>query len=118
MGIFQKYSRSIMAFSIALMSVSLVACNDSNNRFSTVDDEETPPPIAALEVTSTAPADNAIDVGTKVKVVAVFNKDVNSETVSDTSFTLQSAGETDLVGNTVSYNALTVNSDNNCSTLA
>jgi len=76
------------------MSVSLVACNDSNNRFSTVDDEETPPPIATLAVTSTAPVDEATEVAINSKVVAVFNNEVNGETVSVTSFTLQGDDET------------------------
>ncbi|MCL7943686.1 ice-binding family protein [Marinobacter sp. ATCH36] len=88
MGIFNKYSRSIMTFSIALMSVSLVACNDSNNRSSTVEDE-TPVAIATLAVTSTGPADNATDVGTNTKVVAVFNKDMKRASLTGESFTLQ-----------------------------
>jgi hypothetical protein len=102
MGIFQKYSRSIMTFSIALMSLSLVACNDSSNRSSIISDE-TPVAIATLAVTSTGPADGAIDVGTNVKVVAVFNKDMKPASLQD-SFTLQGENETAVVG-TISYNA-------------
>ncbi len=104
MGIFNKYSRSIMAFSIALMSVSLVACNDSNNRSSN-SNSGTPTAIASLAVTSTAPADGATDVGTNAKVVAVFNKDMKSASLQN-SFTLQGANEAAVVG-TVTYNANT-----------
>lgn len=102
MSIFNKYSRSIMAFSIALMSVSLVACNDSNNRSSN-SSNETPVVIASLAVTSTAPADGATGVGTDVNVVAVFNKEMKPASLQN-SFTLQGANETAAVGN-VSYNA-------------
>lgn len=103
MGIFNKYSRSIMAFSIALMSVSLVACNDSNSGSSSLSDE-TPAAIASLAVTSSGPADGATVVGTDVKVIAVFNKAMNPQSLTQNSFTLQGEGETAIVG-AVSYNA-------------
>ncbi|PHQ24001.1 hypothetical protein CLH62_17920 [Marinobacter guineae] len=103
MGIFNKYSRSILAFSIALMSVSLVACNDSNSSSSSLSDD-TPDPIASLAVTSSGPADDATAVGTNVKVVAVFNKAMKPESLNQNSFTLQGEGETAIVG-AVSYNA-------------
>lgn len=103
MGIFNKCSRSILAFSIALMSVSLVACNDSNSGSSSLSDD-TPAAIASLAVTSSGPADGATAVGTDVKVVAVFNKAMKPESLNQNSFLLQGEGETAIVG-AVSYNA-------------
>jgi len=101
MGIFQKYSRSIMAFSIALMSVSLVACNDSNSSGST----ETPPPTTTLEVTSTGPVNGAVDVGKNLAVVtATFNEVMNVATLDTTSFTVISAVGT-MTGNVTLDNA-------------
>lgn len=94
MSIFNRYSRSIMAFSFALMSVSLVACNDSNNRSSNS-------PVAAtpLTVTSTGPAADAVDVGSNLAVVtATFNKAVNADTLDNTSFTVVSAGDIPMTG--------------------
>lgn len=60
-----------------------------------------------LAVTSTAPIDGAIDVGTDVKVIAVFNNDMKPATIDDTSFTLQGDSESAIVG-TVSYNSDTL----------
>lgn len=95
MGIFNKYSRSIMAFSIALMSVSLVACNDSNNGSST----ETPVANAQLAVTATGPAADAVGVGSNLAVVtATFSEAMNTATLDDTSFTVVSAGDGSMNG--------------------
>ncbi len=94
MGISQKYSRSIMTFSIALMSVSLVACNDSNNRSSNS-------PVAAtpLTVTSTGPAEDAVGVGSNLAVVtATFSEAMNADTLDDASFTVVSAGDDSMYG--------------------
>ncbi|MEX1056842.1 MAG: ice-binding family protein [Natronospirillum sp.] len=60
--------------------------------------------IASLAVTSSAPANTATAVGTNTKVVAVFNRTMQSDTITQTSFTLQAAGETAVVGD-VSYDA-------------
>ncbi len=108
MGMMYKYSRPLSAF---LVSLALVACSDSNNRSSgsigTTDDS--PAVIATLAVTSTGPADGATAVGTNSKVVAVFNKAMKPESLDQNSFTLQGAGETDIVG-AVSYDANTMTS--------
>ncbi|MCR8913404.1 DUF3494 domain-containing protein [Marinobacter panjinensis] len=87
---------------LVLIALSLSACfSDSSNSKTTTDE---PVVIAALSVTSTAPADTQKGIGTNSKVVAVFNKGVKSETVNQTSFTLHGAGETAIVG-AVSYDA-------------
>jgi hypothetical protein len=96
MGIFNKYSRSIMAFSIAIMSVSLVACNDSSNRSSS---NETPVSVAPLEVTSTGPANGAVGVGSNLAVVtATFNKAMNAVTLDTATFTVVSTGGNSMTG--------------------
>ncbi|MDL0433553.1 ice-binding family protein [Marinobacter sp. TBZ242] len=87
-----------------LIALSLSACFSGSNNSKTTTDE--PVVIAALSVTSSAPADAQTGIGTNSKVVAVFNKDVKSETVNETSFTLQGAGETSVVG-VVSYDSAT-----------
>lgn len=69
-----------------------------------------------LAITSIGPVDGAVDVGTDVKVIAVFNNDMKPATIDDTSFTLQGDSESAIVG-TVTYNpdtftaALEPNSD-------
>lgn len=86
-----------------LATVSLVACADSsNNRNSSSSDE--PLVLAALSVTSTAPADTEAGVERNGKVVAVFNKEVKSETVTESSFTLQGESEAAITG-AVTYDA-------------
>lgn len=88
-----------------LSVISLAACADSsNNRNSSSSDE--PLVLAALSVTSTAPADAEVGVEINGKVVAVFNKDVKSETVTEASFTLQGANEAAISGS-VTYDANT-----------
>lgn len=105
MGIFQKYSRSFMAFFVSLMFVSLTACFDGNGSGSSLNTgDDNPDVIASLAVTSSAPADGATAVGTNSRVVAVFNKAMKPETLTQNSFTLQGAGETVIVG-AVGYNA-------------
>lgn len=59
--------------------------------------------LAPLSVTSTAPSDGQEGVATNTKkVVAIFNKAVKSETVTEDSFTLQADGEPVMSG-TVTY---------------
>lgn len=88
MGIFNKYSRPIMAFSIALMSVSLVACNDSNNRSS-----NSPVATTPLTVTYTGPVANAVGVAPNTLVTATFSEAINAATLDSFSFTVAAAGE-------------------------
>lgn len=104
MGIFQKYSRLLMAFFVSLMFVSLTACFDGNGSSSLNTGDDNPDVIASLAVTSSAPTDGATTVGTNSRVVAVFNKAMKPETLTQNSFTLQGAGETAIVG-AVGYNA-------------
>ncbi|MCG2579787.1 MAG: ice-binding family protein [Marinobacter sp.] len=83
------------------------ACSDSSNSSNKDSDGGGEPVVVAdLSVTSTAPADGTAGVGTNSKVVAVFNKEVKIETVNGTSFTLQGASETAIVG-AVTYDAAT-----------
>ncbi len=103
MGIFNKYSRSIMAFSIALMSVSLVACNDSNNRSSS---DETQVSVAPLEVTATGPVADAVGVATNTLVTATFSEAMNAATLDSFSFTVASDGESAIDG-TITLDAAT-----------
>ncbi|WP_404363215.1 ice-binding family protein [Marinobacter sp.] len=98
MGILSKYSRSIMTFSIALMSVSLVACSDSNNGSSIVS-EETPVPIASLAVTSTGPASDAVGVATNTLVTATFSEAISAGTLDSSSFTVGVTGGSAMTGN-------------------
>jgi hypothetical protein len=84
---------------VILSALLLSACGgNGNNGNTTAPDEITP-----LAVTSNAPADEAVSVGTNVKVIAVFNNEMKSATIDDTSFTLQGESEPAIVG-TVSYN--------------
>lgn len=104
-----KYTQTITKYFLSaffvLMALALSACSDgSSSSSNNLDGDE--PVIATLSVTSTAPADEETGFGINGKVVAVFNKDVKSETVNETSFTLQGAGETAIVG-AVSYDAAT-----------
>lgn len=94
-----KYAGS---FFVILLAVSLSACGGSSS--SNGGGVPAPPEIETLAVTSTAPADAAVGVGTNVKVVAVFNKDMDAGTIDSSSFTLQGEGEPAIVG-TVSYDA-------------
>ncbi len=87
-----------------LLALSLSACFNGNSSSKSSSDE--PVVIAALTVTSTAPADEETGFAINGKVVALFNKEVKAETVNGTSFTLQGAGETAIVG-AVSYDAAT-----------
>lgn len=87
-----------------LIALSLSACFNGSSSSKSSSDESVV--IAALSVTSTAPANDEEGVGINSKVVAVFNKQVKSETVNETSFTLQGAGETAIVG-AVFYDAVT-----------
>lgn len=90
---------------LVLIALSLSACfSDSSNSQTTTDE---PVVIAALSVTSTAPANADTGVFVDSKVVAIFNKKLKRESISGTSFTLQGVGETAIIGNTVSYSALT-----------
>lgn len=101
----QNIAKYLLSAFFVLSALSLSACSDSSNSSNNDADGE-PVVIADLSVTSTAPADGTTGVGTNSKVVAVFNKEVKSETVNGTSFTLQGASETAIVG-AVSYDDAT-----------
>lgn len=89
-----------------LIALSLSACfsGSSSSNENSVTDE--PLVIAELIVTSTAPANEETEFAINGKVVALFNKEVKSETVNGTSFTLKATGETAIVG-AVSYDSAT-----------
>ncbi|WP_150913914.1 ice-binding family protein [Marinobacter halotolerans] len=93
MGIFSKYSRSIMAFSIALISVSLVACNDSNNG-----NNNGPGTTAALTVMATGPAAEAVGVATNTLVTATFSEAISAATLDSSSFTVGVTGGLPMTG--------------------
>lgn len=100
----KKHFRPLSAL---LVSLALVACSDGKSNSVSSGDETTPAVIAALAVTSSGPADGATAVGTNVKVVAVFNRPMKPESLTQSSFTLQGEGETSIVG-AVSYDADTL----------
>lgn len=100
----QSITKYLFSAFLVLIVLSLSACFNGSSKSKTTTDE--PVVIAALSVTSTAPANEETGFGINSKVFAVFNKDVKSETVNETSFTLQGAGETAIVG-AVSYDAAT-----------
>ncbi|MGA8059886.1 MAG: Ig-like domain-containing protein [Candidatus Binataceae bacterium] len=56
-------------------------------------------------VTSTNPANLALDVGTNQKITATFNKGMNSSTLTTTTFTLTGPGATPISG-TVTYTTI------------
>lgn len=91
-----------MAFSIAIMSVTLVACNDSSNRSSNS-------PVAAtpLTVTSTGPAADAVGVAPNTLVTATFSEAINAATLDAFSFTVAAVGEMAIDG------AITVDTESN-----
>lgn len=92
------------SFVAVLLAVFLSACGGSSS--SGGDGTTTSVKVADLAVTSTAPADTAVAVGTNVKVVAVFNKDMEAATIDGSSFTLKGESEPAIVG-TVSYDPAT-----------
>ncbi|WP_169579656.1 ice-binding family protein [Saccharospirillum impatiens] len=79
--------------------VTLAACDGSNGDLDT-----STTVIASLAVTSSAPAAASATAGTNTKVVAVFNRAMKSDTLTQNSFTLQGDGESGVVG-AVAYNA-------------
>ncbi len=99
MGILQRYSKTFLTLFASIFVVTLAACDGGSGNL-----ENDTTVIASLAVTSTAPANTATAVGTNTKVVAVFNRSMQSDTITSSSFTLQGAGETQVVG-TVAYNA-------------
>lgn len=100
MGILQKYSTSLLTLFVSLAFFSLTACVDGGS----VATDDSPIADASLAVTSSAPANGSTAIGTNVKVVAVFNRAMKPETLTQSSFTLQGAGEAATVG-AVSYDA-------------
>lgn len=96
----RKYSKIVQSSCFLLLALSLTACFNSSSSSKKAADTL----VTSLSVTSTGPANEADGVGTNVKVVAVFNKSLKSETVTETSFRLHGANETAISG-TVSYNA-------------
>ncbi|MCH8529308.1 MAG: ice-binding family protein [Saccharospirillum sp.] len=102
MSILQKYSTSFYALITSLLLVTLAACSSGN---ANNDDDQTL--SVGPSITSSAPASGSVGVGTNVKVVVVFNGAMNSETLSQSSFTLQGVGETAIVGEVI-YSADTL----------
>ena len=100
MGISQKYSSYFFAFLVSISALSLVACGGSSSSRS----GGSTSPVAAPTVTSTAPADEEASVATNTKVVAAFDRDMEETTITQSSFTLQGASETAIVGEVV-YNS-------------
>ncbi|MEE4252115.1 MAG: ice-binding family protein [Alcanivoracaceae bacterium] len=96
MSILQTYSKTIFAIFASLLYVSIAACGGSSSG----NNSAAPLPL----VTSSAPADGATAVSSNIKVVAVFNSDMKSSTITQNSFSLQGAGETAIIG-AVAYNA-------------
>jgi hypothetical protein len=99
MGILKQYSKPFLTLFASLFIITLAACDGSNG---TIDDNTTV--IASLAVTSTAPASGSTSAGTDTKVVAVFNRAMKSDTITQASFTLQGSGGADVVGS-VAYNS-------------
>lgn len=99
MGILKRYSKTFLTLFASFFIVTLAACDGGNG---TIDDNTTV--VASLAVTSTAPASGSTTAGIDTKIVAVFNRAMMSDTITQTSFKLQSSGGTDVVG-PVTYNA-------------
>lgn len=103
MFLLKKYSKFAGTVSAVLLATTLTACFSSGSSSTSA----TTAVAASLAVTSTAPVLNATEVGTNVKVVAVFNNAIKSQTLTDTSFTLKGADEM-AIPYTVSYDAKTM----------
>lgn len=99
----KPYAGSLLVF---LLAALVSACGGDSSSGSRLGGGGESPAIASLAVTSTAPADGAAGVGANVKVVAVFNKDMDAATLDGSSFTLTGASEPAIVG-AVSYSAAT-----------
>lgn len=79
-----------------LMAITIVGCNDSNNK---------PTP----SITATDPADGAADVRTDADITATFNVPVDESTINSDSFTVGADGEASVTGSvSVSDNGETV----------
>ena len=94
-----KHARGAL---IILFAVALSACGSSSSSSwptSNNDGED----VATLTVTSTAPTNQALDVATNTKVIALFNEEMNAGTIDGSSFLLQGESESSIVG-AVSYN--------------
>lgn len=101
MDLFRKCSTSFFVTFLSLVALSLASCGGSS---SSSNKSSGPAAVASSPaVTSTAPADGSTAVDTNVKVVAVFNTAMKSNTIDQASFTLQGTGETAIVGAVV-YN--------------
>lgn len=96
MSILQNYSKTIFVLFVSMMYVSIAACGGASSNNNSV--------TALPAVTSSAPASDATGVNTNIKVVAVFNSEMKSSTITQNSFTLQGENEASIVG-AVSYNA-------------
>ncbi len=101
MSFTQGITKYLFSAFLVLLALSLSACSDNNN--SNASSSE-PVVIAALAVTSTAPATGETGVAIDSKIVAVFNNPMNSALVDETSFKLQGESEPAIVG-AVSYDA-------------
>lgn len=108
MFIFKKYSTSFFVVFVSFLCMSLTACFDGGGSGKGSGSGGVGAVVSASPaVTSSAPANGAIAVATNTKFVVVFNKAMKSETINESSFTLQGAAETAIVG-TVVYNAGTM----------
>lgn len=101
---FKKYSKIAQTLTLLFFATTLTACFNSSSSSSSNDSTTV---VASLAVTSVAPEDGATDVGTNVKVVALFNKAIKQETLTETSFTLHGDGESNVTA-TVSYDSATM----------
>ena len=63
------------------------------------------PDTTAPQVSSTNPVDMALSVGTNQKIVATFDKGMNSSTINGATFTLMGPGVTPVLG-TVTYSTI------------
>ncbi len=100
MGILQRYSKTFLTLFASIFVVTLAACDGGGG----LDDD--PAVSESLAVTSTAPSNGGSNVGTNTKIVAVFNRAMASETISQSSFTLQGATGPQVTGE-VAYNEAT-----------
>lgn len=106
MGFTRILNKYLFGVFMVLLALSLSACSDKNSSNDSSSNDPEPVVIAALAVTSTAPANEATGVAIDSKIIAVFNNKMNSMTVDDTSFRLKGEGETAIVG-VVSYDTAT-----------
>lgn len=82
--------------------LSLTACGGSSN--SSGGGSSSPAMLVGPTVTATAPADADTSVAPNTKVVVAFDRDMDTTTITQSSFTLQGASEAAIVG-AIAYNS-------------